>query len=83
MGRNRTYDVIEIEIKAYDDYGRKNEVDEQSTIARNADDQSVEDSKDRYEDDGNKDDIEGGIGRGQKGNLASRPGGDWQGQSNN
>ncbi|KAM0042654.1 putative mRNA (2'-O-methyladenosine-N(6)-)-methyltransferase [Helianthus debilis subsp. tardiflorus] len=83
MGRNRTYDVIEIETKAYDDYGRKNEVDEQSAIARNADDQSVEDSKDRYGDDRNKDDIEGGIGRAQKGNLPNRPGGGWQGQSNN
>ncbi|KAJ0538236.1 putative mRNA (2'-O-methyladenosine-N(6)-)-methyltransferase [Helianthus annuus] len=83
MGRNRTYDVIEIETKAYDDYGRKNEVDEQSAIARNTDDQSVEGSKDRYGDDRNKDDIEGGIGRGQKGNLPSRPGGGWQGQSNN
>lgn len=77
-------------------FGRKNEVNEQSDIkpgpndeygyprgdkvARNADDQSVEDSKDRYGDDRNMDDIEGGKGRGQRGGLPNRAGG-WQGQS--
>ncbi|KAL8257744.1 hypothetical protein R6Q59_029784 [Mikania micrantha] len=85
---NRTYDVIEIETKPYDDYGRKNEVNEQLgpndehyNITRNTDDQSAEDSKERYGDDRNMDDIEGGKGRGQRGNLPNRPGGGWQGQS--
>ncbi|KAI3817635.1 hypothetical protein L1987_11431 [Smallanthus sonchifolius] len=89
---NRTYDVIEIETKPYDDYGRKNEVNEQSdtkpgpndeyyNMTRNADYQSAEDSKDRYGDDRNMDDIEGGKGKGQRGNLPNRPSSGWQGQS--
>ncbi|KAK1419634.1 hypothetical protein QVD17_28862 [Tagetes erecta] len=89
---NRTYDVIEIETKPYN-YGRTNEVNEQSdikpgpsdehNIARNSVDRSVEDSKDskdRYGDDRNMDDIEGGKGKGQRGNMPNRPG-SWQGQS--
>ncbi|KAI3730997.1 hypothetical protein L1987_62179 [Smallanthus sonchifolius] len=89
---NRTYDVIEIETKPYDDYGRKNEVSEQSdtkpgpndeyyNITRNADDQYAEDSKDRYGDDRNMDDTEGGKAKGQRGNLPNRPSSGWQGQS--
>nr|XP_043632181.1 N6-adenosine-methyltransferase non-catalytic subunit MTB [Erigeron canadensis] len=75
------YDVIEIETKPFN-YGRKNEVNEQSDVKTgpNDDDQSVEDSKDRYGDDRNADEIEGGKGKGQRGNLPNRSGG-WQGQS--
>ncbi|KAK9059794.1 hypothetical protein SSX86_020498 [Deinandra increscens subsp. villosa] len=87
---NRTYDVIEIETKPYKN--RTNEVNEQSDIkpgpnddnnnAKKADGLSVEDSKDRYGDDRNMDDTEGGKvkGQGQHGNMPNRPGG-WQGQS--
>ncbi|KAJ9553619.1 hypothetical protein OSB04_017664 [Centaurea solstitialis] len=89
------YDVIEIETKPFS-YGRKNEVNEQSdvkpgpndeygyprgdSVARNADDQSVEDSKDRYRDDRNTDDVDGGKDKGPRGGLPNRAGG-WQGQS--
>ncbi|XP_076910847.1 N6-adenosine-methyltransferase non-catalytic subunit MTB-like [Bidens hawaiensis] len=73
---NRTYDVIEIETKSYD-------VNEQSDIkpVPNDDDQSVEDSKDRYGDDRNMEDVDGGKSKGQRGNFPNRPGGGWQGQS--
>ncbi|XP_071734135.1 N6-adenosine-methyltransferase non-catalytic subunit MTB-like [Rutidosis leptorrhynchoides] len=71
------YDVIEIETKPL----MKNEFNEQSDVKPvQNDDQSVEDSKDKYGDDRNMDDTEGGKGKGQRGNLPNRPGG-WQGQS--
>ncbi|KAI3695906.1 hypothetical protein L1987_78910 [Smallanthus sonchifolius] len=78
---NRTYDVIKIETKSYNNR-RTSEVNEQSDIkpGPNDDDQSVEDSKDRHGDDRHMDEIQGGNFEGQRGNIPNRPGG-WQGQS--
>lgn len=80
------YDVIEIETKPYN-YGRKNEVNEQSDIKPTPSDEygyprgdNIERNADDQSDDRNMDDTEGGKSKGQRGNLPNRPGG-WQGQS--